>query len=176
MVAALFKALEQQMLIGAGTVLNRDDVHRAVDAGANFIVSAGFNLEVVEAAKELDVAVFAGALTPTEVETAMRSGADAVKLFPCYSVGGPRYLRSLRGQYPEVRFIASGGVKLENCGEYVRVGACAIGVGGDIVDAESLAAGDHRVFTVRAKRFREALANARAMWERTPSINVGEAR
>jgi 2-dehydro-3-deoxyphosphogluconate aldolase/(4S)-4-hydroxy-2-oxoglutarate aldolase len=173
---AIVDAHAGEMLVGAGSVVGAEVVGLAALAGVQFIVTPGFSPEAVEKAVGLDLAIFAGAITPTEVQIASRSGADAVKLFPCYSMGGPRYLRSLRGQYPDIEFIVSGGVGLENCADYVRAGACAIGVGGDIIDAESMAAGDHRVFTVRSKRFREALAAARLIWEPQRSINVGEAR
>lgn len=174
--AAVAKAHGKHMLVGAGSVVNGDGVAMAAQAGAQFIVTPGFITEAVVKAAELDLAIFVGALTPTEVQMASASGAEAVKLFPCFSVGGPRYLKALRGQYPQTEFIASGGVTLENCSDYIRAGACALGIGGDIADGESMAAGDHRVFTVRAKRFREAVAAARAFEDAARSINVGEAR
>ncbi len=149
------------MLVGAGTVTTGQDVRVAKEYGAQFIVTSGFSAEVVQVAAEYSLAIFAGALTPTEVQTAREYKVDAVKLFPCYSVGGPRYLKSLRTQYPETDFIASGGVDLHNCMDYFRAGACAIGVGGEIADSDSLAAGDYRVFTVRAKRFRKAIEEVR---------------
>ena len=173
---AVSRAHGKHMLVGAGSVLDAEGVSRAADAGAQFVVTPGFDAEAVERALELDVAIFVGALTPTEVQMASASGADAVKLFPCFSMGGPRYLKALRGQYPQTQFIASGGVSLENCVDYIRAGACALGIGGDIADAESMAAGDHRVFTVRTKRFREAVTNAREVMEAARSINVGESR
>jgi 2-dehydro-3-deoxyphosphogluconate aldolase/(4S)-4-hydroxy-2-oxoglutarate aldolase len=148
------------MLIGAGSVVDEQALRLAASAGAQFIVTPGFSSSAVNAAAGLDIAIFVGALTPTEVQTASSSGADAVKLFPCYAIGGPRYVRSLRGQYPHVELIASGGVGLNSCDEYLRAGVCAIGVGGEIADAESMAHGDYRVFTVRARRFREVVQAA----------------
>ncbi|MDQ2844406.1 MAG: bifunctional 4-hydroxy-2-oxoglutarate aldolase/2-dehydro-3-deoxy-phosphogluconate aldolase [Acidobacteriota bacterium] len=153
-----------EVLVGAGTAIDAESVRLACLSGAQFIVSSGFNADTVRVAHEFDVPIFAGALTPTEVQLAWASDADAVKLYPCYAVGGPRYLKSLRGQYPTADFIASGGVNLENCSEYLRAGACAIGVGGEIGDAGSMAAGDHRLFTERAKRFRKAVCEAKALW------------
>ena len=126
----------KSMLVGAGTVVDAEGVRQAALAGAQFIVTPGFSPEAVAKAKEFGLAIFAGALTPTEVQVASASGADAVKLFPCYATGGTRYLKSLRGQYPGTDFIASGGVGLENCGDYIRAGACAIGVGGEIADSD----------------------------------------
>lgn len=114
-------------------------------------------------------------MTPTEVQVASASGADAVKLFPCFATGGARYLKALRGQYPATEFIASGGVGLDNCEEYIRAGACAIGVGGEIADSESIAAGSFSVFTVRSKRLLEAVRSARGLLE-VESLSVGEGR
>ena len=166
----------RDMLVGAGTVVDGEGVRQAALAGARFIVTPGFSAEAVIKAKEFGLAVFAGALTPTEVQVAAASGADAVKLFPCFAAAGTRYLRTLRGQYPEINFIASGGVGLDNCGEYIRAGACAIGVGSEIADFESMSVGDYRVFTVRSRRLKEAVSNARTALEESISLNVGEGR
>lgn len=165
----------QSMLVGAGTVVDAEGVRQAVLAGAQFIVTPGFSAEAVAKAAEFGLAIFSGALTPTEVQIASASGADAVKLFPCFAAGGTRYLRALRGQYPGTKFIASGGVGLENCADYFRAGAWAIGVGGEIADFESLSSGDYRVFTVRAKRLRDAVLDVRDLLE-SRSLNVGEGR
>jgi 2-dehydro-3-deoxyphosphogluconate aldolase/(4S)-4-hydroxy-2-oxoglutarate aldolase len=166
---AVVMAHGQSILIGAGTVVDAEGVRQAALAGAQFIVTPGFSLEAVDKAKELGLAIFAGALTPTEVQIASASGADAVKLFPCFASGGTRYLRALRGQYPDTGFIASGGIGLDNCGDYIRAGACAIGVGSEIVDFDSTTVGDYRLFTVRAKRLRLAVQNARDL------VNIREA-
>jgi 2-dehydro-3-deoxyphosphogluconate aldolase/(4S)-4-hydroxy-2-oxoglutarate aldolase len=173
---AVAMAHSQTMLVGAGTVVDAEGVRQAALAGAQFIVTPGFSLEAVEKAKEFGIAIFAGALTPTEVQTASASGADAVKLFPCFAAGGTRYLKALRGQYPTTDFIASGGVGLENCADYIRAGACAIGVGGEIADFESMAVGDYRIFTVRARRLREAVQSARNLMESGGSFNIREHR
>jgi len=160
---AVANAHSSRMLIGAGSVVDDAALRLAASAGAQFIVTPGFSSSAIDTAAEIGVAVFVGALTPTEVQTASASGADAIKLFPCYAIGGPRYVRSLRGQYPHVDLIASGGVALSDCDEYFRAGVCAIGVGGEIADADSIAVGDYRVLTVRARRFREAVQAARGI-------------
>jgi 2-dehydro-3-deoxyphosphogluconate aldolase/(4S)-4-hydroxy-2-oxoglutarate aldolase len=170
--AAVVAAHSNAVLIGAGTVVDAEGVRQAALAGAKFIVTPGFSADAVAKAKEFDLAMFAGALTPTEVQTASASGADAVKLFPCFASGGTRYLKALIGQYPNTNFIASGGVGLDNCSDYIRSGACAIGVGGEIADFESLSKGDYRVFTVRARRLREAVIDARTVMEESVSFNV----
>ncbi len=164
------------MLIGAGTVVNGEGVRQAALSGAQFIVTPGFSAEAVGKAREFGLAIFAGAFTPTEVQVAAASGADAVKLFPCFAAAGTRYLRTLLGQYPGTDFIASGGVGLENCADYIRAGARAIGVGSAIADLESMSIGDYAVFTVRSNRLREAVRDARAFLEESISLNVGEAR
>jgi 2-dehydro-3-deoxyphosphogluconate aldolase/(4S)-4-hydroxy-2-oxoglutarate aldolase len=171
---AVAMAHSKSMLVGAGTVVDAEGVRHAALAGAQFVVTPGFSLEAVEKAKEFGIAIFAGALTPTEVQVASASGADAVKLFPCFASGGIRYLRALRGQYPATDFIASGGVGLDNCGDYIRAGACAIGLGGEIADFESMAGGDYRIFTVRARRLKEAVQNARDLMESSSSFNIRE--
>lgn len=165
----------RSILIGAGTVVDAEGVRQAALAGARFMVTPGFSQEAVDKAKEYGLTIFAGAMTPTEVQMASASGAHAVKLFPCFATGGPRYLKTLRGQYPATEFIASGGVGLDNCEEYIRAGACAIGVGGEIADFESMAAGNFSVFTVRARRLLEAIRDARSLLE-VDSLNVGEGR
>ena len=164
---AVAMAHSRSVLVGAGAVVDAEGVRQAALAGAQFLVMPGFNRAAVEKAKEFGLAIFAGALTPTEVQLASASGADAVKLYPCFAAGGTRYLRALRGQFPCANFIASGGVDLDSCAEYIRAGACAIGVGGEIADVDSMAAGDFSVLTVRAKRLREAVQNAR----RHPSVH-----
>lgn len=158
----------RSVVVGAGTVVNPETVERAASAGAQFIVTPGFDLSAVIKARELNLAMFAGALSPTEVQVASASGADAVKLFPCFANGDARYLKALRGQYPQTSFIASGGVGLENCSDYFRAGACAIGVGGEIADMDSMSVGHYRVFTVRAKRICEAVRGVRALMGSNP--------
>jgi 2-dehydro-3-deoxyphosphogluconate aldolase / (4S)-4-hydroxy-2-oxoglutarate aldolase len=172
---AVATAHSQSILIGAGTVVDAEGVRQAALAGARFIVTPGFSAEVVDKAKEFGLAIFAGAMTPTEVQTASASGVDAVKLFPCFAIGGARYLKALRGQYPATELIASGGIGLDNCEEYIRAGACAIGVGGEIADFESMAAKSFNILTVRAKRLREAVRSARGLRD-SLSFNIGESR
>jgi 2-dehydro-3-deoxyphosphogluconate aldolase/(4S)-4-hydroxy-2-oxoglutarate aldolase len=153
-----------EMLVGAGTVLNAEMVRRAHSAGCRFIVTTGFDRAAVEAARAAGLTVLPGAMTPTEVQTVIASECCIVKLFPCYAVKGPAYVRTLHGQYPGVEFIASGGVTLENCSEYLHAGACAVGVGSAIADADSISLGQFRLFKERAKRFRKVINEARARW------------
>ncbi|MBC8133059.1 MAG: bifunctional 4-hydroxy-2-oxoglutarate aldolase/2-dehydro-3-deoxy-phosphogluconate aldolase [Deltaproteobacteria bacterium] len=140
-----------RVLIGAGTVLDAETVGVCVDAGADFIVSPGFDPGTVAAARARDVAVMPGALTPTEVIAAWKAGADMVKIFPCSAVGGAKYLRALRGPLPHVKFMATGGVNASTAAEYIAAGASALGVGSELVDTELLASGRDSVITERAR-------------------------
>ncbi|HEV8598452.1 MAG TPA: bifunctional 4-hydroxy-2-oxoglutarate aldolase/2-dehydro-3-deoxy-phosphogluconate aldolase [Gemmatimonadales bacterium] len=150
------------LLVGAGTVTESAQVPQAIEAGAQFIVSPGFEAEVVRRAKGARVAVLAGALTPTEVLQASRSGADLVKIFPAQSVGGAAYIRALRGPFPAVLLVPTGGVSLETVGDFIRAGAAAVGVGGELVLREALARGDYAAIGSLAARFLQAVKVARA--------------
>ena len=103
-----------------------------------------------------------GALTPTEVVTAWQAGADLVKIFPCGPVGGPQYIKALRAPLPHIDFVPTGGVNLENTPEYIKAGAAAVAVGGELVDAKALREGRLDVITLTARKFVEAVRNARA--------------
>ncbi|XXU38328.1 bifunctional 4-hydroxy-2-oxoglutarate aldolase/2-dehydro-3-deoxy-phosphogluconate aldolase [Sorangium sp. So ce1000] len=151
-----------RVLVGAGTVLTADAARRCIEAGAEFIVSPGLDLEVIRAAHDLGKAVFPGALTPTEVITAWNAGADTVKLFPCSAMGGAKYLRALRAPLPEVKMMPTGGVNLTTARDFIEAGAVALGVGGELVDAAALAAGKDEVLTERAREFMSVVSAARA--------------
>jgi 2-dehydro-3-deoxyphosphogluconate aldolase/(4S)-4-hydroxy-2-oxoglutarate aldolase len=162
---AIATALGGEMVVGAGSVIRPEMVRAAIDAGAQFIVSPGFSMEIVQRAQQLKVLILAGGLTPTEVQTAFLLGVNQVKLFPCDVDAGPRVVRALRAEYPEVEFVASGGVQLDTCADYIHAGAVAVGVGAAIADTKSTEKGEHKLFTLRASRFREAIKHAKARWE-----------
>jgi 2-dehydro-3-deoxyphosphogluconate aldolase/(4S)-4-hydroxy-2-oxoglutarate aldolase len=143
-------------------VLTTDAARECIDAGAQFIVSPGLNLEVIRAAHDQGKAVFPGALTPTEVITAWSAGADAVKVFPCSAMGGAKYLRALRAPLPDVKMMPTGGVNLTTAKDFIEAGAVALGVGGELVDAAALAAGKDEVLTERAREFMSVVSAARA--------------
>jgi len=149
-------------LVGAGTVLSAEDARRCIDAGARFIVSPGLDLETVAAAQALGVAVMPGALTPTEVITAVKAGADMVKIFPCSAVGGAKYLRALRGPLPSVKLLPTGGVNLATVAEYIEAGAAALGIGSELVDVKALKAGGDAELSERARALLAAVTSARA--------------
>ena len=150
-----------EMLVGAGTVLDPKTAERCLEAGAAFVVAPGLNLDVVRLVRQRGQVVMPGALTPTEVITAWQAGADFVKIFPCGNVGGPAYLKSLRAPLPQVRMVPTGGVNLANAGEFIRAGAVAIGVGSDLVDSKAMAAGRFEVLTENARKFVEVVRSAR---------------
>lgn len=150
-----------RILVGAGTVTHSDEARAAIDAGAEFVVTPSFTRAVVRAATRAGVTVLAGALTPTEVLDASRSGADFVKVFPVQCVGGPAYIRALRGPFPDIPLVPTGGVNLETVGDFIRAGSAALGVGGELVLRDALARGDYDAIGVLAGRFVDAVRAAR---------------
>jgi 2-dehydro-3-deoxyphosphogluconate aldolase/(4S)-4-hydroxy-2-oxoglutarate aldolase len=133
--------LGDKILLGAGTVLDPETARVALLAGAEFIVGPNVNLEVIRLCRRYDKAVMPGALTPTEVLTAWEAGADIVKIFPS-ELTGPQYLKALHGPLPQVRLLPTGGVNLQTAAEYLRAGACALGIGGALVEPKAIAARD----------------------------------
>ena len=121
------------LLVGAGTVLNKKMARQCAEAGAQFLVTPGFNKHAVAVAKKLDLLIMAGALTPTEVMEAWDEGADFVKIFPCGNVGGASYIKALKGPLPQVPLVPTGGVNLETAASYIRAGAAALGIGGELI-------------------------------------------
>ena len=150
------------ILVGAGTVLNAEMARSCVDAGAEFLVSPGFDRGMVEFAVREGKLVMAGALTPTEVITAWEAGADFVKVFPCGNVGGAKYIKALRGPLPQIPLVPTGGVNLETAGEFIEAGAAALGVGGELVSAEALKSGKVEIIVENARKFLHVVAGARA--------------
>ena len=152
---------KRDALIGAGTVLDAETARQCIDAGASFIVSPSLDIPTIETCNALDVPVFPGALTPTEVVTAWKAGADAVKIFPANAVGGATYLKSLKAPLPQIELIPTGGVSLKNAGELIAAGAFALGVGADLVDLAALRKGDAASVTAKAREYVAAVAAAR---------------
>lgn len=147
-------------LVGAGTVTTAAQAREAADAGAAFLVSPGTTAPVVAAMRATGATVMTGALTPSEVMTAVDLGVDVVKLFPA-SLGGPAFLKALRGPFPDVPLMPTGGVTPDNLGEWFAAGALAAGAGGDLVPAAALASGDLDEIERRARQFATALVAVR---------------
>ena len=150
------------VLLGAGTVLDTETCRAALLAGAEFIVTPSLNVKVIETARRYSKACIPGALTPTEIVTAWQAGADMVKVFPCAPVGGPQYLKSLRGPLPQIDFVPTGGVDLETTPDYIRAGAAAVAVGGELVSSKALREGKTEVIADNARKFLEAVRSARS--------------
>jgi 2-dehydro-3-deoxyphosphogluconate aldolase/(4S)-4-hydroxy-2-oxoglutarate aldolase len=131
-------------------------------AGAEFIVTPALDVRVIEVARRYSKPCIAGALTPTEVVAAWQAGADLVKIFPCGPVGGPKYIKALKGPFPHIDFVPTGGVNLETTPEFIKAGAAAVAVGGELVDAKALREGRLEVITANARKYVEAVRAARA--------------
>jgi 2-dehydro-3-deoxyphosphogluconate aldolase/(4S)-4-hydroxy-2-oxoglutarate aldolase len=162
MINQLTKRLGDEALIGAGTVLDADTAQQCIDAGARFIVSPALDIPTIELCRRLEVPVFPGALTPTEVVTAWRAGANAVKVFPANAVGGASYLKSLKAPLPQIELLPTGGVNLKTVAEFIAAGAFALGVGADLVDLAALRRGEAATITEKARQYVAAVAAARA--------------
>jgi len=157
----LAKAYGGEALIGAGTVLDPETARACIQAGAQFIVSPALNEETIAFCRDNDVAVFPGALTPTEVVRAWNAGADAVKVFPAGAVGGASYLKALKAPLPQIELVPTGGVSLKTAADFIKAGAMALGVGADLVDPKALREGREELITERARQFLEIVREAR---------------
>jgi 2-dehydro-3-deoxyphosphogluconate aldolase / (4S)-4-hydroxy-2-oxoglutarate aldolase len=131
----LRRSMDGNVLIGAGTVIDANAAAKCVEAGAEFLVSPGFDRATVRFAKRERTLIMAGALTPTEVIAAWNAGADFVKIFPCGNVGGPGYIRALKAALPQIPMVPTGGVNMATAAQYLQAGACALGIGGELVSA-----------------------------------------
>lgn len=150
------------VVVGAGTVLDIETARACLDAGAKFLTSPGLDLETVEFARKQNVLAMPGVLTPSEVMAAVRAGADFVKIFPCAQVGGAAYIRALRAPFPDVAFIASGGVNQQTVRDYIHAGAAAVGVGSDLIPPRAIAAREHEWIVELARRFSQLVKSARS--------------
>jgi 2-dehydro-3-deoxyphosphogluconate aldolase/(4S)-4-hydroxy-2-oxoglutarate aldolase len=151
----------EDVLFGAGTVLDAESARAAILAGAQFIVSPSFKPSLVEICRRYSVPVMPGAYTPTEILTAWECGADMVKVFPA-SVGGPGLIKALKAPLPQVELVPVGGVNLDTTADFIRAGAAAVGVGSALINQKLLESGDFAVFTERARRFIEKVAQGRS--------------
>jgi len=156
------KKFGSQVLLGAGTVLDAQTCAAAISAGAEFIVTPALDLGVIEAAKQHARACIPGALTPTEILTAWRAGADMVKVFPCGPAGGPAYIKALIGPLPQIPYVPTGGVTLEATADYMRAGAAAVAVGSEMVNLKALQNGSVDAITATARKFLEAVREGRS--------------
>ena len=150
-----------ELMIGAGSVLDPETARECISAGAKFIVSPATNFDTILYCNETDVVIMPGALTPTEIANAWDAGADFVKVFPADSMGGPKYLRSLKAPMPDLKLIPTGGVNQDTAADFIKAGAEAIGVGADLVDLKAVKEGRADEITAAARRYIEIVAAAR---------------
>jgi 2-dehydro-3-deoxyphosphogluconate aldolase/(4S)-4-hydroxy-2-oxoglutarate aldolase len=143
-------------------VLDLENARRCLDAGAKFLTSPGLDLEIVDFAVKQNTAVFPGALTPTEVMAAWKSGSDFVKVFPCAPLGGPNYIRALKTPFRDVPLIASGGVNQHNTTEFILAGAVAIGVGRDLIQPDAIERRERDWIRELSHRFLHMVKEARS--------------
>lgn len=160
-IGQLAKTAGSDVLIGAGTVLDARTAQQCLDAGAEFLVSPGFDAQTVKFAREKGILVIPGALTPTEIIMAWNAGADLIKIFPCGTVGGAKYIKALKGPLPQVPMIPTGGVNLDTAADFILAGAEALGVGGELVSASALKSGKASEITDAARRFVAIVREAR---------------
>jgi 2-dehydro-3-deoxyphosphogluconate aldolase/(4S)-4-hydroxy-2-oxoglutarate aldolase len=168
-VPGAIKALEKtadtfadKLVLGAGTVLDPETARSCMLAGAQFFVSPSLRISVIEMAKRYSKVIFPGALTPTEVLAAWEAGADAVKVFPCGNVGGAKYIKALKGPFPQIEMVPTGGVNLDTVADFLKAGSCAVGVGGELVDAKLMAADRFDEIEERARQFLAIIQKTRA--------------
>ena len=165
-VKGAIKALEHvadrfgdRILLGAGTVLDPETARACMLAGANFFVTPSLNLQTIELAKRYSKPIFPGALTPTEIVNAWSAGADGIKVFPCSALGGAKYIKALKGPFPDIEFVPTGGVNLDTVSDFLEAGCSAVGVGSELVDAKLLAERKFDALVDRARQFRQKISD-----------------
>ena len=172
-ISTLVERFDEKVLVGAGSVLDADSASTVIAAGASFVTSPSCDVEVVKYCNATDLAVFPGALTPTEILSAWKAGADMVRVFPCSALGGPSYLKALKAPLPQIDLFPSGGVTLQNAAAFIDAGACVLGVGRDLVDLTSLREGRLDRIAERARLFMELVRDARGDMPTPPPATVG---
>jgi len=153
---------KDDLIIGAGTVLDAETGRAALLAGAQFLVSPTVSLDLIALAHRYSTVVIPGATTPTEILTAWNAGADLVKVFPASLLGGPNYVKAVKGPLPQVLLMPSGGVRVENAGDYIRAGASVVAAGGELVDKEAVKQRAFQIITANTGAFLNAIQEARA--------------
>jgi 2-dehydro-3-deoxyphosphogluconate aldolase/(4S)-4-hydroxy-2-oxoglutarate aldolase len=149
------------LIVGAGTVLDIETARRCIAAGAGFLTSPGLNLKIVEFAVKENILIIAGVMTPTEVIDAWQAGSELVKVFPCAPIGGPAYIRALKGPFPQVPIIAAGGVNQETAADFILAGAAALGIGGRLIPRAAIEHRQPEQISELARRFLRIVKTAR---------------
>jgi 2-dehydro-3-deoxyphosphogluconate aldolase/(4S)-4-hydroxy-2-oxoglutarate aldolase len=157
----LTQKYKDEIIVGAGTILDPETGRAALLAGAQFIVSPTLNLDLIQLAHRYSAVVIPGAMTPTEILTAWNAGADMVKVFPAAQLGGPEYLKAIRGPLPQILLVPTGGVNLQNAGAFIKAGATALGVGGELVDKKAIKDKKFNIITENARAYLKVIKEAR---------------
>jgi 2-dehydro-3-deoxyphosphogluconate aldolase/(4S)-4-hydroxy-2-oxoglutarate aldolase len=157
----LTQKYKDEIIMGAGTILDPETGRAALLAGAQFIVSPTLNLDLIQLAHRYSAVVVPGAMTPTEILTAWNAGADMVKVFPAAQLGGPEYIKALRGPLPQILLVPTGGVNLQNAGAFIKAGAAALGVGGELVDKKAVKERNFNIITENTRAYLKAIKEAR---------------
>jgi 2-dehydro-3-deoxyphosphogluconate aldolase/(4S)-4-hydroxy-2-oxoglutarate aldolase len=160
MIRELAPTLPEGFLLGAGTVIDAATARAVIDAGASFVVGPVLRPDVIAACHDRDVPAMPGCFSPTEILTAYECGADIVKVFPATALG-PQFLRDIRAPMPQLKLMPTGGVTLDNAGDWIRAGAVAVGVGSALVDTKAIGDGRFDVITDNARRVVASVAAAR---------------
>jgi 2-dehydro-3-deoxyphosphogluconate aldolase/(4S)-4-hydroxy-2-oxoglutarate aldolase len=160
LIRQLAASLPQDFVLGAGTVLDAETARRVIDAGARFVVSPVFRRDVIDACHALDAAVMPGCFTPTEILDAWDAGADVVKVFPATALG-PTFIKDVRGPLPQIKLMPTGGVTLDNAGDWIRAGAVAVGVGTALLDTAAIAGGNYAALRANAAKIVAGVRAAR---------------
>ena len=162
LIRELAPTMPSGFLLGAGTVVDAAKAKAVIDAGARFVVSPVFRREVIRACHERNVPVMPGCFSPTEILDAHDAGADIIKVFPATMLG-PQFLKDVRAPLPQVKLMPTGGVTLDNAGDWIRAGAVAVGVGSALVDAKAIDAGRFELIAANARKVLASVAAARSL-------------
>ncbi len=157
----LSKKYKDDIIMGAGTILDPETGRTALLAGAQFIVTPTLNLDLIQLAHRYSAVIVPGAMTPTEILTAWNAGADMVKVFPAAQLGGPEYIKALRGPLPQILYVPTGGVNLQNAGAFIKAGSTALGVGGELVDKKAVKEKKFNIITENTRAFLKTIREAR---------------
>ena len=157
----LSRKYRDDIIMGAGTILDPETGRAALLAGAQFIVTPTLNLDLIQLAHRYSAVIVPGAMTPTEILTAWNAGADMVKVFPAAQLGGPEYIRALRGPLPQILYVPTGGVNLQNAGAFIKAGSTALGVGGELVDKKAVKEKKFNIITDNTRAFLKTIREAR---------------
>lgn len=159
-IETIAKTMGDTIRIGVGSVLDSETARLAINAGAEFVVSPIFKKEIVETAHRYDKAVMPGAFTPTEILTAWEAGADVIKVFPA-DILGMAFFKGVLAPMPQIKLMPTGGVNLDNAGDWLKAGACAVGIGSALLDKKAIAEDDFKKLTENAQRMCNSIASAR---------------